>query len=279
MDKKVWYVTGASKGLGLALVKQLLKSGYRVAATSRSADALQTAVGATNNDAFLPLEVNLTDAGSVSASIKQTVDQFGSIDVVVNNAGFGIGGSVEELSEQEVAESFNINVFATIQVIKQALPYMRKQRSGHIINISSIAGFAAATGWSMYAATKFAVMGLSEVLAEDVRELGIKVTVVAPGAFRTEFLSQQSLVLSENQIDDYQAIRTSHERYLAMDGKQAGDPDKAAEVFIQLAEMPEPPVRFFMGTDAYNRAVQKTKILTDDLEKWKTLSAFTDFNA
>ncbi|WP_342646365.1 SDR family NAD(P)-dependent oxidoreductase [Mucilaginibacter sp. CSA2-8R] len=279
MNKKVWYVTGASKGLGLALVKKLLANGYRVAATSRSAEALKSAVGAVEGDAFLPLGVDLTDAGSVSASIKQTVEHFGTIDVVVNNAGFGIGGSVEELSEQEVAESFNVNVFATIQVTKQALPYMRKQRSGHIINISSIAGFAAATGWAMYAATKFAVIGLSEVLAEDVRELGINVTVVAPGGFRTEFLSQQSLVISDHKINDYQAIRASHERYLTMDGKQAGDPEKAADVFIQLAEMPEPPARFFMGTDAYNRAVQKTKLLTDDLEKWKTLSSFTDFEA
>ncbi len=125
MDKKVWYVTGASKGLGLALVKKLLENGYPVAATSRSAETLKSAVGTVENDAFLPLEINLTDAGSVSASIKQTVEHFGAIDVVVNNAGFGIGGSVEELSEQEVAESFNVNVFATIQVIKRALPYLR----------------------------------------------------------------------------------------------------------------------------------------------------------
>ncbi|WP_158825864.1 oxidoreductase [Mucilaginibacter lacusdianchii] len=277
MDKKVWYITGASKGLGLALVKKLLQAGYRVAATSRSVETLQDAVGTGKEDSFLPLEVDLADSASITASVQQAVQHFGRIDVVVNNAGFGIGGSVEELSEKEVADSFGVNVFATINVIKSALPYMRKQQSGHIINISSIAGFAAATGWAMYAATKFAVIGLSEVLADDVRELGINVTVVAPGAFRTEFLSEQSLVLSENKIDDYQAIRDSHSRYLNMNGKQAGDPQKAADVFIQLAEMPEPPVRFFMGTDAYNRAVQKIDLLTSELEKWKELSFVTDF--
>ncbi|MBS7566781.1 SDR family NAD(P)-dependent oxidoreductase [Mucilaginibacter sp. Bleaf8] len=279
MDKKVWYVTGASKGLGLALVKQLLAAGYRVAATSRSADAMQSAVGDTNSNQFLPLEVDLGDAASVNGSIEQTVSKFGRVDVVVNNAGFGIGGSLEELSEKEIVDSFGVNVYGTIKVIKAALPVMRKQRSGHIINISSIAGFAAATGWSVYAATKFAVIGLSEVLADDVREFGINVTVVAPGAFRTEFLSEQSLVLAENKMEEYEAVRASHTRYLTMNGKQAGDPQKAAEVFIRLAEMPEPPVRFFMGTDAYNRALQKTDQLKANLEQWKELSSITDFGA
>jgi NAD(P)-dependent dehydrogenase (short-subunit alcohol dehydrogenase family) len=277
MEKKVWYITGASKGLGLALVKRLLQEGHRVAATSRSVESLRDAVGEVNTKAFLPIQVDLSDSASIDGSIQQTVEAFGRIDVAVNNAGFGIGGSVEELSEKEYIDSFGINVFASIKVIKSVLPYMRKQRTGHIINISSIAGFAPATGWAMYAATKYALMGLSEVLADDVRELGIKVTVVAPGAFRTDFLNEKSLVLSETKIDDYQAISQSHARYLAMSGQQAGDPDKAADVFIKLADMPEPPVRFFMGTDAYNRATQKIDVLTSELEQWKALSFSTDF--
>ena len=277
MENKVWYITGASKGLGLSLVKRLLQTGNKVAATSRTIDALKTAVGDVAADLFLPLAVDLCNDESIHASIQKTVETFGKIDVVVNNAGYGIGGSVEELSGNEVVDCFNINVFAAVNVMKYVLPVMRVQRSGHIINISSIAGFAPATGWSLYAGTKYALIGISEVLAQDVKEFGIKVTVAAPGAFRTEFLTEQSLVLAKNQIADYKAIRESQERMLAMDGKQAGDPDKAADIFIQLAEMDEPPVRLFMGTDAYNRASQKIEALATDLEKWKELSFATDY--
>ncbi len=272
---KVWYVTGASKGLGLSLVKKLLAEGYRVAATSRSAAQLLDAVG--EHEHFLALEVNLADNDSIWESVQKTYKHFGSIDVVVNNAGYGIGGAVEELSDKEIKDSFDINVFATINVVQHVLPFMRTQGSGSIINIASIAGFAAATGWGMYAATKFAVVGFTEVLAEDVRDLGIKVTVVEPGAFRTEFLSGESLMISKNQIDAYQLVRDSLALYQKRDGVQAGDPDKAAEVFIALAENPNPPVRLFMGTDAYTRANAKIEVLKNELEQWKELSFSTDF--
>lgn len=274
---KVWYITGASKGLGLALVKKLLAGGFRVAATSRSAAQLQEAVGIDEN--FLALQVDLANETSIETSVLQTHKHFGRIDVVVNNAGYGIGGAIEELTQQEVKDSFDVNVFATISVIKSVMPFLREQRSGSIINISSIAGFVGAVGWSMYAATKFAIIGLTEVLAEDVREFGIKVTVVAPGAFRTEFLSEGSLVLSKNKIDDYQAIRNSHIRYGSMNNKQTGDPEKAAEVFIKIAEDPNPPVRLFIGSDAYSRADAKIGQLKDELAHWKDLTFSTDFTA
>jgi NAD(P)-dependent dehydrogenase (short-subunit alcohol dehydrogenase family) len=274
---KVWYVTGASKGLGLALVQKLLTAGYRVAATSRSKEALIRAIGAYDESLFLPLATDLTNTASIAQSVADTIAVFGRIDVVVNNAGYGIGGTVEELSAAEISESFGVNVTATIEVIQQVLPVMRAQRSGHIINISSIAGFAPATGWAVYAATKYAVMGLSEVLAEDVKELGIHVTVVAPGAFRTQFLSGESLVLSEKKIEDYQTVRASHARYLTMDGTQLGDPDKAADVFIALAEHPVPPVRLFLGSDAFKRAQAKIAVLQQEMEQWKTVSFSTDF--
>ena len=157
------------------------------------------------------------------------------------------------------------------------LPLLREQGSGHIINVSSIAGFAPATGWSMYAATKYAVMGLSEVLAQDVKDLGIYVTVVAPGAFRTAFLTEDSLVFSSETLEEYKAVRESHAKYATMDGQQQGDPDKAADMFIQLAAMKQPPVQFFMGSDAYNRARQKVEQLSENLEQFKALSAQTDF--
>lgn len=275
--KKVWYITGASKGLGLTLVKKLLDNGEKVAATSRSVDTLIEAVGLPESELFLPLSVDLTDCNSIWQSVQQTNAKFGGIDVAVNNAGYGIGGTLEELDDKDIRDNFEVNVFATINVIKDVMPIMRKQRSGHIINISSIAGFAAGTGWAVYAATKFALTGLSEVLADEVKPFGVNVTVVMPGAFRTEFLSSESLVLPKHPIADYQAVRDSHARYLTMDGNQAGDPEKAADVFIALAEMPEPPVRLFLGSDAFNRASAKVELLKQGLERWQDTSFSTDF--
>jgi NAD(P)-dependent dehydrogenase (short-subunit alcohol dehydrogenase family) len=272
-NKRVWYVTGASKGLGLALVKKLLSEGYRVAATSRNIASLAQSVGTEEN--FLPLEVDLGNDASVAASMKATHEKFGSIDVVVNNAGYGIGGAVEELSRKEVADSFDVNVFATITVMQKAMPYLRAQRSGHIMNIASVAGMAGAVGWAVYAAAKSAVIALSDVMAQDVKALGIKVTAIAPGAFRTQFLSRESLALSENKIDDYQDIRASHARYLEMDGKQIGDPVKAAEALIKISLMPEPPVLLFLGSDAYMRASAKLNGMVGQLEQWKDISDST----
>lgn len=276
-NKKVWFITGASKGLGLALVQKLLRQGYRVAATSRSQSNLEQAVGIASGSDFLPLEVDLNSGTSIAHAVAKVAEVFGAIDVVVNNAGYGIGGTIEELSEKEIEDSFNINVFATTRVIQHVLPLLREQGSGHIINVSSIAGFAPATGWGMYAATKYAVMGLSEVLAQDVKDLGIHVTVVAPGAFRTAFLTEESLVFSSETLEEYKAVRESHAKYATMDGQQQGDPDKAADMFIQLAAMKQPPVQFFMGSDAYNRAKQKVEQLSENLEQFKAMSAQTDF--
>ena len=274
---KVWYVTGASKGLGLALVQKLLRTGYSVAATSRSKSNLSAAVGESGSGKFLPLAVDLTDAAAITQSIQQTQAFFGKIDVVVNNAGYGIGGAVEELSATEIQNSFEVNVFAPIRVMQAVLPYFRAQKSGHIINISSIAGFAAATGWSMYAAAKYALMGLTEVTAEDVKELGIKATVVAPGAFRTQFLTEESLVFAEQQLAEYATIRRSHEKYRAMNGTQLGDPEQAAEALMALAENPDPPVRLFLGSDAYQRAQAKVDLLAHELTENKAISYSTDY--
>lgn len=274
--KKVWFITGASKGLGLSLVKKLLQEGHQVAATSRTAEALTAAVGTTSSD-FLPVQVDLLSESSIATAVQETIATFGRVDVVVNNAGYGIGGTLEELENSEIMQSFEVNVFATMNVIRAIVPQLRSQRSGHIINIASIAGFAAATGWAVYAATKFAVVGLSEVLAEDLAEFGIHVTVVEPGAFRTNFLTPDSLSLPANPIADYTTVRASHARYLTMDGTQAGDPDKAATAFIELANLEQPPVRLFLGSDAYKRATQKVALIQQGLEEWKTTSESTDF--
>jgi len=270
-NNKVWFITGASKGFGLSLVKQLLAAGQKVAATSRYVASLVKAVGEVS-DNFLPLYVNLSDEKSVAEAIQTTQNTFKSIDVVINNAGYGIGGSIEELTDEEARESFDINVFGTLNVIRAVMPFMREQKSGHIINISSIAGIAAGTGWALYAATKFAVIGLSEVLADDVRSMGIKVTVVAPGAFRTSFLTPDSLVMTKNPISEYQDVRNSHARYLQMDGNQIGDPEKAAAAMIKIADDDNPPVHLLLGEDAYSRAMTKLGVLEKEFKLNEELS-------
>lgn len=277
MKNKTWYITGASKGLGLALVKKTLAAGYKVAATTRDVKALQDAVGANEN--FLALEVDLTSAASIEDSIMKTHQHFGGLDVVVNNAGYGIGGSAEELTMDEIRANFEVNLFATISVVHSALPYLRKQRSGHVINISSIGGFTATAGWALYNTTKFAITGFTDALAMDVAELGIKATVIMPGGFRTQFLTGESLYVAKNHIEDYQTVHSVHERFNAMNGKQVGDPDKAADVMIELAESAEPPVRVFLGSDAWTRANDRMNQMAQGLEQNKTMAYSTDFSA
>lgn len=274
---KVWYVTGASRGLGLTLVKKLLENGYRVAATSRNAYTLSQAAGLTDKNRFLPLAVDLNNPDSIHESIQQTLAAFGRIDVVVNNAGYGMAGTVEEIGDPDIRNIFNINVFATIDVVKAVLPVMRSQKSGYIINIGSVAGFAGAPGWSVYSATKAAVAAFSEVIALDVKEFGIKVTVAEPSGFRTGFLSQHSLALTTTAIEGYEAVKNTQDRYLSSDGKQAGDPDRAAEIFIELAENPEPPMHLFLGNDAYIRAAKKLADMSEELEHWKPVTTAADF--
>jgi NAD(P)-dependent dehydrogenase (short-subunit alcohol dehydrogenase family) len=274
---KVWYVTGASQGLGLTLVKKLLEHGYRVVATSRDAHTLSQAVGLIDKERFLPLAVDLNNVDCIDDSIQQTLAAFGRIDAVVNNAGYGMAGTVEEIPEQDIRNIFNVNVFATINVVKSVLPVMRKQQSGYIINIGSVAGFVGAPGWSVYSATKAAVAAFSEVIALDVKEFGIKVTVAEPSGFRTGFLTEHSLAFTASKIEGYEAVKNTQDRYLSMNGQQAGDPDRVAEIFIELAENPDPPMHLFLGNDAYHRAATKLVTMSVELEQWKSTTTGADF--
>lgn len=274
---KVWYITGASKGMGLSLTKELLAQGHRVAATSRSESAFDQLTGL--GDQFLPLEVDLKSEKSIGDSYKRVAEKFGRIDVIVNNAGYGLGGALEELGTEEIMENFDVNFFAVVRVVQNALPYLRKQHSGHIINISSIAGFAPGTGWSMYCAAKFAVSGLSEALSNDLKPLGIHVTNVMPGWFRTNFAKPDSIAYNKNQIEDYAYLRESHAKMNSMDGAQLGDPDKIANAFLELVNSPEPAVNLFLGSDAFNRAVNKMEQLKAEMENWKKISCSTDFTS
>ena len=191
--KKVWLVTGASKGLGLSLVQKLLNQNFKVIATSRNVESLISVIG-NESENFLPIQLDFTSDPEVKLSIIKSIEYFGKIDFVVNNAGYGQIGTLEELSDAEVKENFNINVFGSINIIRNIMPYMRNQKSGHIFNIASIGGyFGAFAGWGVYCATKFAVVGFTEALAEEVKDFGIKATVVYPGYFKTDFLNKNSI--------------------------------------------------------------------------------------
>jgi len=277
-QEKVWYVTGASKGLGLSLVKQLLAAGNKVAATSRNLSELEKVVGGDPN--FLPLAVDLKDESSVNDAIKAAVSTFGRLDVIVNNAGYGLIGSLEELSDMESRGNFEINVFGMLNVIRNVMPLLRQQKSGHIINISSIGGFSGAfPGFGIYCATKFAVVGLSESLSAEAKSFGINVTVVQPGYFRTNFLSAGSIAVPANQIEDYAAVRESqHAHEASIDGNQPGDPEKAVAAMIAITNAENPPLHLFLGKDAYALADQKILSVQNDMDKWENMATATGFD-
>ncbi|HHG5537220.1 SDR family NAD(P)-dependent oxidoreductase [Pseudomonas aeruginosa] len=276
---KTWFVTGASKGIGLSLVKHLLANGHRVVATSRSVEAFNGGLIDIAHDRFLPLAVDLTSETSVAEAIQLTVGAFGSIDVVVNNAGYGQQGTIEGLSDAELRSSFDVNVMAPLHVIRHALPYMRQRKSGHIINISSIVGFNGGyAGWGCYVSTKFALAGMTESLAAEVKEFGIKATVVYPGPIRTDFLSSGSLVVAKRQLPEYTEAQASLDLHLnEMDGRQAGDPERVAAALLQLAEDANPPVHLFLGKIAVELAHAKMASVSEELSEWEDTSKGADF--
>ncbi|MDW9380261.1 SDR family NAD(P)-dependent oxidoreductase [Chryseobacterium sp. JV558] len=274
--RKVWFVTGASKGLGFELVKKLLSEGFQVAATSRTVESLISTFGETSEN-FLPLSVNITDNNDIKLAIAKTVDHFGKIDVVVNNAGYGQIGTLEELTDEEARENYAVNVFGTLNVIRNAMPYLREQRSGNIFNISSVGGYSANfPGWGIYCSTKFAVAGFTEALAEEVKDFGIHATVVYPGYFRTDFLNKDSVKTPANPIQAYEAARNSEQAHLNdINGNQPNDPEKAADVLIQISKEKNPPVHLLLGVGTVEFLNNKIDILKKDAEKWESLTVST----
>lgn len=276
--KKVWFVTGASKGLGLLFIKQLLEKGDFIAGTSRSLTQLKEAAGLSHEN-FLPLEMQITDETSVTAAITATIEKFGRIDNVVNNAGYGLAGGIEELTDAEARQNFDVNVFGSLNVIRAVMPYLRKQGSGHIFNISSVGGFNGAfPAFGIYCATKFAVAGFTESLAMEAKPFGIDVTLVLPGYFRTSFLTSDSLVLPKNQMDEYEEVRAVQQLHQEqINGNQPGDPEKGVAAIIQTAGIANPPLYLFLGNDALELAKQKISMINNQIDTWKTVSTSTDF--
>ena len=277
-SKKVWFVTGASQGLGLRLVKKLLESGYRVAATSRNKQALIEGIGQKNED-FLPMAMDLVQNASVKQCIEEAITHFGTMDVVVNNAGYSQIGTLEELTDREARNNYDVNVFGALNVIRNVAPFLRAQQSGHIFNISSIGGYVGNfAGFGVYCSTKFAVAGLTEALSEEMKPFNVHTTLVYPGYFRTSFLSKGSVKTPSNPIEAYKAARDMEQAHLNdIDGNQPNDPEKAAEVLVHLSEQENPPVHFFMGEDAYQYAGMKIEAIQKAMENNKALGTSTGF--
>jgi len=277
IQRKTWFITGASQGIGLTLVKQLLAQEYNVAATARDLEKLQHAVGVASPQ-FLPLQVDLPDEQSVKSAVDSAIAHFGSIDTLVNNAGYGLIGGIEESSAREVQASFDVNVFGLLNVTRAVLPHMRSANSGHIFNLSSVFGLIAGAGWGIYCGTKFAVEGLSEALAQEVKPFGIHVTIIEPGYVRTNFLSSGSIVTPENSIPEYVAIAEEKRKHREdVPGKQIGDPQKIAEVMINMTRVSEPPLRLLLGSDALQFAGYKIQMLQEGIEANKEITLSTDF--
>lgn len=271
-----WFVTGTSRGLGLELVRQLLARGHDVAATTRSTDRLTTALAAADTTRLLPIEVDLADEHAVAAAVAATTERFGGLDVVVNNAGYGFLAAVEETTDADARAMFDVQVFGVWNVLRAALPVLRRQGNGHVVNVSSVLGLTAVAGWGLYCAGKFALEGLTEALAAEVADLGIRVTAVEPGYFRTDFLTTDSLALPATTADGYADVREMTRNHLELQGSQLGDPVKGAAAIIEVVESGDGPLHQLLGSDAHAYATAKVKALTEDIEAGRELAFTTD---
>ncbi|NJM70810.1 MAG: SDR family oxidoreductase [Scytonema sp. RU_4_4] len=273
---RVWFITGSSTGFGRTLAETLLDKGETVVLTARKPQQVEDLTAKFPNRA-LAVRLDVTKPEEVREAVKQAIATFGRIDVLVNNAGYGTMGAIEELSDEIVRGQFETNVFGALDVTRAILPHMRQQRSGHILNFSSVGGFVSFPGAGIYCSTKFALEGISEALAQEVASLGIKVIIVEPGAFRTDF-NGRSLVLSDTQIEDYEPVVGGFRQWLQdMDGKQPGDPKKAALAMIQAVESDNPPLRLALGADAVNAIDAKLESVKAELDEWKKVAVDTSF--
>lgn len=271
MKNKVWFITGISSGLGKAIAQTVIENGDFVIGTFRSQIQVDTFNNEHKNKAFA-LMLNITKSDEIEKAFKTIKDKYGKIDVLVNNAGFGFAGAIEETSTDETRAIFEANFFGTLQVTQVALPIFRQQKSGHIIQISSHGGFKAFQGFGIYNASKFAVEGFSEALAQEVAPLGIKVTIVEPGPFRTNFAGN-NFREAEIIIDDYnETAGIFRQRIKAVDGKQEGDPIKASKAIFDITNLENPPLRLPLGKIAIASLTAKLDSVTKDLNDFKTVA-------
>jgi NAD(P)-dependent dehydrogenase (short-subunit alcohol dehydrogenase family) len=275
---KVWFVTGASSGIGAGVVRAALEAGDRVVATARNVEKLRSAIGQPASDrlAFVPLDV--TSEQQAQKAIAAAVETFGRIDVLVNNAGYCLMGNLESLTTEQIERQFQTNFYGALYVLRAALPVMRRQGSGRIFNVSSMAGVVGYATAGAYAATKFALEGLSLSVAQEVPRFGIKVTLVEPGFFRTDLLAPQSAVFSDLDVEGYDSSAAVKARMQAYHHNQPGDPAKLGKALVQLAAMESPPKQFFAGSDAVSGITADLQARLAEVQAHKDLSASTDGN-
>jgi NAD(P)-dependent dehydrogenase (short-subunit alcohol dehydrogenase family) len=271
---RVWFITGSTSGLGRELAEATLERGDRVVATGREPDRLRE-LDERHPDRVLAQELDVTDAAQAESAVEAAIDRFGRIDVLVNNAGFGLFGPLEEITDEEIRREFDTNVFGAVNVIRAALPRLREQRSGHIVQISSLEGVApAVAGEAPYAGTKFAMEGICETLAKEVGHLGIGVTIVEPGPIRTRFAD--GAAAREPSDPDYgESVGKALEWFADLDGKQPNDPKRVAEAIVEAVHSPEPPLRLALGEEAVQAIREKLDSQSADLDTWERLATST----
>jgi NAD(P)-dependent dehydrogenase (short-subunit alcohol dehydrogenase family) len=274
--QRVWFITGASRGLGAEIASAALAAGDHVVATARDPKRLAERFG--GSQAVMPVALDVTNESSIAAAVEAALGRFGRIDVLVNNAGYGVIGAVEETSAEDVRRIYETNVFGLLAVTRAVLPVLRNQRSGHVINLSSVGGYRSGPGFGIYCSTKFAVEGISEALHAELAPLGIAVTVLEPGYFRTEFLEAKSVVETPAVIADY-ADTAGKVRALAsaVSLQQPGDPVRLARAVLELTRADDPPLRLPLGSDTVAAIEAKHAFVSKELAAWRTVATSTDF--
>jgi NAD(P)-dependent dehydrogenase (short-subunit alcohol dehydrogenase family) len=272
----VWFVTGASAGIGAAVVKAALQAGNRVVATARNVEKLRKVVGEPGSDRLALVQLDVTQESQAKQAVAVAVEKFGRIDVLVNNAGYSLIGNFEATTEEQLERQFATNFYGVVFVMRAVLPIMRRQRSGRIFNVSSMAGVIGYATAGSYAATKFAVEGLTLSVAQEVDRFGIKVTLVEPGFFRTDLLAPQSVVFGELEVDGYEAPAAVKAQWQAYHHNQSGDPAKLGTALVRLAGMESPPKQFFAGSDAVSGITADLKARLAEVEAHRALSVTTD---
>lgn len=273
----VWFITGASRGFGAQVAKLALAEGDAVVATARDPRSVTASLGEHPN--LLPVALDVTDEAQAHAAAGEAIRRFGKIDILLNNAGFGLLGAVEEATAAEVEALYRTNVFGVLNVVRAVLPHMRRARSGHVLNVSSIGGYRSAAGFGVYCSTKFAVEGLTEALADELAPLGIKATIIEPGYFRTDFLDARSLSVSHARIEDYADTAGAVRAHAAdLNHRQPGDPAKLAAAIVALGGSPDAPLRMPYGSDTVAAIEAKNAFVAEELAIWRTVSVSTDFS-
>ena len=277
-ENKVWFITGASSGFGRILAEEVLAKGDRVVATARKPEVLADLVDKYPS-AARAVKLDVTNLEDVKNSIQQAVKEFGRIDVLVNNAGYGLVGAIEEANIEQVKQQFDTNVFGAVNVIREALPILREQKSGHIVNIGSTTGFVAFPSFGYYSATKFALEGLSEALAAEVAPHGIKTTIVEPGAFNTGY-SSRAMSYGENRLPEvYPSTEEMKAAFSQLDSTATGDPGKAVKIIIEAVESENPPFRLPIGLDAFEAIEAKLERVKEEIAVWRERATQTNFDA